>query len=1343
MAEALRSLASESGPRSSHIRLKYAFRREIRALTVSPTVSFASLQAQFRQLTEQMAGDGGTAPRDGMRLVMRYLDEENAEISILDDRDLSECWHFYFEELRPTGKKLKIFLEYLGDGEAPSSISESQDHLPPNWGTATLITQLNPTPYHRTISESHGPPPMRASVSASRQGMSMGILALGGKEDTPALTVEQTSSPSKDANAPSPTAPTEQKPNPAEITAVRGNTPEESALSPNVPAEEMPQVGGWKKGNIIGAGANSRVFFAMNEQTTSLFAVKQVPLDLKNPEHKARIRLLEKEIELVRQHQHVNIVRYLGYELNRKDKVFNIFLEYVPGGSIASLLSKFGCFHEKVVRSYTSQIVRGLHYLHSHMVLHRDIKGGNILVSDKGQVKLADFGCSKKIQQESSGTKSLLLGTALWMAPEVIHPGEYSTGSDIWSVGCTVIEMASGKPPWTLDHRFDNELQAMHFIHSSNEGPSAPRHLGRAALRFLEGCFHREPSMRETCDQLLEHPFITEAPIDMTPPPSNRSSMRLDRNATQETGSCLVTSSSTGFGFDSITSEVTGPTTGVHSMPSTDRQRVGRLSASGNVGAMAKRMLNDAQEGDIHSVRASVADSVAQSMDAETDDCRTGGAEPEVEPLIRPLAPAAPGPVRNQRRHLLDGSPLLGRTAGRRPAEHPEWGSAVTEPQDVRASTGRDPRKPAPLAPLPGGAYLRSAVGDMRSPSLSPAAAMMDRSSTPPCNNEGQDKAEADLEEVPTVDIITGIPSSSHLQDNVATSEVQDTPSMPRAAMVCKEEDINNWLGRKVAELKLRESVEINKPAHGKSPPPTRRASADTNKLSTKGHSPPRTRPSSAHSSGTTSSVRARAVGITPLDPATVMQTGGCFPPPSPADPEPLKHAVGGQEESARPQTTQTVPADPAPADETMIGENEMEAQEKMDWTPLVEEDVDDKESVNYCSEEQENDIHLSTLAAVCAAALLPALLPDEGTLGASGPLGASQTSVGSSGSRRRSRDGYRHATAPSPTTRDVGNKRPPGALVGSSPSLGPAEPPQGGSAGEVADARDLQLAGIPVGRQKSSPTPDLGKGKQKQKRRGSLATKYQETQKGRGKNGNTRASVPLLPQQSVDAVSLLIASASMPPAPNQALAAAAAALLQASSGVVPPRAFTFTSPPAANAQRRREASHEETQRNPSSTRHNGSDIRKRSPPAPPVERVQRSPKRSPQQAVPARQRIDLTKLREQMELSHSANASHSHSSEHPRARTGSAGGQQGRRGVSRPSPQMHAFTGQPRATQYQPEHIDALTMSMLSPPAPPASSGDHGGSPTTITAPSPAGPQPAATGSQSKVVRVQTEGPD
>uniref|UniRef100_A0A8U8BGZ9 Uncharacterized protein n=1 Tax=Geospiza parvula TaxID=87175 RepID=A0A8U8BGZ9_GEOPR len=152
------------------------------------------------------------------------------------------------------------------------------------------------------------------------------------------------------------------------------------------------------------------------------------------------------EVDLLKTLKHVNIVTYLGTCL--EDNILNIFMEFVPGGSISSILNRFGPLPEVVLCKYTKQILQGVAYLHDNCVVHRDIKGNNVMLMPTGVIKLIDFGCARRLAWASlSGTRGELLrsvhGTPYWMAPEVISDSGYGRKSDIWSVGCTVFEMAT------------------------------------------------------------------------------------------------------------------------------------------------------------------------------------------------------------------------------------------------------------------------------------------------------------------------------------------------------------------------------------------------------------------------------------------------------------------------------------------------------------------------------------------------------------------------------------------------------------------------------------------------------------------------------------------------------------------------------------------------------------------------------------------------------------------------------------------------------------------------------------------------------------------------------------
>ncbi|KAG9449591.1 hypothetical protein H6P81_009556 [Aristolochia fimbriata] len=264
----------------------------------------------------------------------------------------------------------------------------------------------------------------------------------------------------------------------------------------------------WRKGELIGCGAYGRVYMGMNLDSGELLAVKQVSIAANSASKErtqAHIRDLEEEVKLLKNLSHPNIVRYLGTA--REDETLNILLEFVPGGSISSLLGKFGSFPEAVIRMYTKQLLQGLEYLHRHGIIHRDIKGANILVDNKGCIKLADFGASKKVVELAtvSGAKSMK-GTPYWMAPEVILQTGHTFSADIWSVGCTFIEMATGKPPWSQQYQ---EVAALFHIGTTKSHPPIPDHLSVEAKDFLLKCLQKEPNLRPAASDLLQHPFVT------------------------------------------------------------------------------------------------------------------------------------------------------------------------------------------------------------------------------------------------------------------------------------------------------------------------------------------------------------------------------------------------------------------------------------------------------------------------------------------------------------------------------------------------------------------------------------------------------------------------------------------------------------------------------------------------------------------------------------------------------------------------------------------------------------------------------------------------------------------
>ncbi|KAF0899102.1 hypothetical protein E2562_013339 [Oryza meyeriana var. granulata] len=268
----------------------------------------------------------------------------------------------------------------------------------------------------------------------------------------------------------------------------------------------------WRKGDLLGSGAFGSVFLGMDLDSGELLAVKQVLIGSSHATREkaqGHIRELEDEVKLLKNLSHPNIVRYIGTV--REENSLNILLEFVPGGSIQSLLGRLGSFPEAVIRKYTKQILHGLEYLHRNGIIHRDIKGANILVDNKGCIKLADFGASKQVEKLATTAKTMK-GTPYWMAPEVIVGSGHDFSADIWSVGCTVIEMATGKTPWNQEIQ---EVSLLYYVGTTKSHPPIPEHISPEAKDFLLKCLQKEPELRSSALDLLLHPFVTGGSEDL------------------------------------------------------------------------------------------------------------------------------------------------------------------------------------------------------------------------------------------------------------------------------------------------------------------------------------------------------------------------------------------------------------------------------------------------------------------------------------------------------------------------------------------------------------------------------------------------------------------------------------------------------------------------------------------------------------------------------------------------------------------------------------------------------------------------------------------------------------
>ena len=261
----------------------------------------------------------------------------------------------------------------------------------------------------------------------------------------------------------------------------------------------------WKKGKLLGQGGFGTVYLGLAEDRGQLIAVKNVSTVGADKEAIAQLR---NEVELMEKLQHKSIVQYIGMEENIEVGYVNIFMEYVPGGPISSVLTEFGPFTHEVASSFARQVIEGLIYLHGKGVVHRDIKGANILLHSDADLRLADFGAA--VQLAKVRGMRLRGGTAFWMPPEVIVEeitAPVTWRQDIWSLGCLVIEMLTAKAPFKWLSGTDEDI-LMNIANTEIDVPMPPIDLLPAAQSFLRLCLQKNPDKRPEAKELLGHDFI-------------------------------------------------------------------------------------------------------------------------------------------------------------------------------------------------------------------------------------------------------------------------------------------------------------------------------------------------------------------------------------------------------------------------------------------------------------------------------------------------------------------------------------------------------------------------------------------------------------------------------------------------------------------------------------------------------------------------------------------------------------------------------------------------------------------------------------------------------------------
>ena len=235
-----------------------------------------------------------------------------------------------------------------------------------------------------------------------------------------------------------------------------------------------------------------KVFKARNTTTAELAAVKIIPVEQDAGE-------VSREIETLKQCDAPNIVKYFGSV--SKDGELWIIMEFCVGSSLSDIMEARGrCLNEAQIAAAVAGTLDGLRYLHARGFIHRDVKAGNLLLSDSGMVKLADFGVSRTLSSTISRCGTII-GTPFWMAPEVIrdNPTGYDAKADVWSLGITTIELAEGQPPYSNLH----PLRAI-FLIPSKPPPTfnEPERWSANLVAFVSACLQKEPDVRPSSAEL-------------------------------------------------------------------------------------------------------------------------------------------------------------------------------------------------------------------------------------------------------------------------------------------------------------------------------------------------------------------------------------------------------------------------------------------------------------------------------------------------------------------------------------------------------------------------------------------------------------------------------------------------------------------------------------------------------------------------------------------------------------------------------------------------------------------------------------------------------------------------
>jgi len=267
----------------------------------------------------------------------------------------------------------------------------------------------------------------------------------------------------------------------------------------------------WRRGPLLATGGVSTCYQACDLRSGRLMAVKQVQVSSESDEAS-----LLQEVRLLAGLSHPHVLRLVG--ATQRPGLVRLFTEWEAGGSVASLLELYGPFSADVIRRYTRHLLDGLAYLHDSHILHRDLKGANLLVDSSGAtLRIGDLGTAAALAASvtmSGEFTGQLLGTVAFMAPEVLRGGHYGRSCDVWSVGCCVLEMATGRPPWDA-HTCSNHFALLFKIACSETPPPVCCHLPDDLRTLVSDCHRMDGDKRPATRNLLDYDCFRGVILDV------------------------------------------------------------------------------------------------------------------------------------------------------------------------------------------------------------------------------------------------------------------------------------------------------------------------------------------------------------------------------------------------------------------------------------------------------------------------------------------------------------------------------------------------------------------------------------------------------------------------------------------------------------------------------------------------------------------------------------------------------------------------------------------------------------------------------------------------------------